>query len=115
MHDPHFYTCTLVYVCFFLLFFLPSARVCFSFVSAVCAVAALVRLLLPSVLLEPLQLISLLGQGGLQVQVASIVGQLEGAVIGLQRAEDTVSMFARTAQPSCARPIRILLLVPACS
>ena len=38
---------------------------------------------LPSVHLEALQLVPLLGQGRVQVQVAPIVGQLEGAVIKL--------------------------------
>ena len=37
----------------------------------------------PSVHLEALQLIPLLGQGGVQVQVAPVVGQLQGAVIQL--------------------------------
>ena len=43
----------------------------------------------PSVHLEALQLIPLLGQGGVQVQVAPVVGQLQGAVIqlGMERVD----------------------------
>ncbi len=40
---------------------------------------------LPSFLLKSLQFISLLCQGGLQVQVASIMGQLKGTVIRLDQ------------------------------
>ena len=39
--------------------------------------------ILPSVLLQSLQFIFLLCQGGLQVQVTSIMGQLESTVIRL--------------------------------
>lgn len=42
-----------------------------------------VIIILPSFLLKSLQFISLLCEGGLQVQVASIMGQLKGTVIRL--------------------------------
>lgn len=48
--------------------------------------------ILPSFLLKSLQFISLLCQGRLQVQVASIVGQLQGTVIRLR---DTVKQRPR--------------------
>lgn len=48
-----------------------------------------VIVILPSFLLKSLQFISLLRQGGLQVQVASIMGQLKGTVIRLDGKEDT--------------------------
>lgn len=44
-----------------------------------------VIVILPSFLLKSLKFISLLRQGGLQVQVASIMGQLKGTVIRLDR------------------------------
>ena len=49
-----------------------------------------VIVILPSFLLKSLQFIFLFCQGGLQVQVASIVGQLKGTVISLDREDDTV-------------------------
>lgn len=44
-------------------------------------------LLLPSIILEAFQLVPLLSQGGLQVQVGAIVGELQRAVIELQEKE----------------------------
>ncbi len=44
-----------------------------------------VIVILPSFFLKSLQFIPLLRQGGLQVQVAPIMGQLKGTVIGLDR------------------------------
>lgn len=46
--------------------------------------------ILPSFLLKSLQFIFLLCQGRLQVQVASIMGQLKGTVIRLDGEKDTV-------------------------
>ena len=48
------------------------------------AVAGLAVVVSPSISLEALQLVPLLGQGGVQVQVAPGVGQLQGAVIQLE-------------------------------
>lgn len=47
-----------------------------------------VIVILPSFLLKSLQFISLFCQGRLQVQIASIMGQLKGAVIRLNRERD---------------------------
>lgn len=76
------------------MFFIPAccvhANVCFCLVTLTEMIReweseSKVSVILPSFLLKSLQFISLLCQGGLQVQVASIVGQLEGTVIRLDQ------------------------------